>query len=555
MSPFQRSVPFRVAFVSPPVSGPGEYPLLLQNRQFKYTRSGSVRIYPLIPAHFVTNCHAAGFKTLFLDAAAENLSPMAFMKRLVDFSPGFMIIETKAPVLARHGAFLRHVRTLLPGTWTAVAGDHVTFDPGGSLALTSADFAVSGGDWDIYAPRLAAILAGIPKTQESAEPGPFAGLETRSSPGGPETCHSILPPGVLGRWPGHDGGPPDFTADLGALPWIRRDLTGWQRYGEAYLRRPVAYILSGRGCGGRGPGETGSCVFCVWQHTLWDRLARLRPPEDVAAEVAFLYRRFGVAEIFDDNDAGPCWDGAWLETFASRLGSLGVRGRVAFSCNARADSLDPGRVRLMKAAGFRLLKVGLESGSDRVMARLGKAESVETIVKGVKLAKDHGLRVLLTTMIGYPWEDSADVAKTLEVARELLNYKAGFGDSLQASVCMPYPGTPLWSEALRQGWFETDPGDLSALDMSGRVMRTTVDTTTWVRRLWRLHFDPRFMIRSLLTMRDPGDFGVAARGVYSLIGHLRDYAGRAAEVGESTGHRTSGSRCAAPAPWLNFGNP
>lgn len=536
------SKPFRTAFVSPAVSDTGEYPLLLQNRQFKFTRSGSVRIYPLIPAHFVTNCHHAGFDTLFLDAAAESLSPGDFLKRLVDFSPDFIVIETKAPVLARHGAFLRYLKTLLPQAWTAVAGDHVTFDPVGSLAATAADFAISGGDWDIYATRLALSLSGIPKTPGVLQTGPFP------STGGPSSdsetrMNSDLPPGVTGRWPGHFGGPPDLSTDLGTLPWIRREITGWRRYGEAYLRRPVAYMLSGRGCGGRGGGETGSCVFCVWQHTLWGRSARLRPPGEAADEVARLYRRYGVAEVFDDNEAGPCWDPDWLEAFASRLGTLGVRGKVAFSCNARADSLDLERVKIMRSAGFRLLKVGLESGSDRVLARLGKAETVEDISRGVRLAKDHGLRVLLTTMIGYPWEEASDVAKTLEVARNLLNYRAGFGDSLQASVCMPYPGTPLWTDSLKNGWLENDPADLAALDMSGRAMKTGIDTTCWVRRLWRLHLDPRFMIKSLLTMRDPGDFGIAARGVWSLLGHLRDYAGRGSDS-------PGGDRGESAAPWL-----
>lgn len=512
---------FRVAFVSPPLAGDGLRPLLLQNRQFKYTHSSKIRIYPLIPSYFITLCHHLGMEVLFLDSLAAELNASQFLKRLMDFRPHLIMMETKAPVLQRHGRFIEFIRPLFPGAAIAVSGDHVTFDPLGSLETTGADFVVAGGDWDYFGSLLARELQqivgqkGFPAYNPSNQNDRFSGLR--------------LPPGCYGRGDLTSGRPLqklEQIQNLSSLPWIRRELTNWRSYGEAYLMEPTAYILSGRGCGGRGPGDPGRCIFCVWQHTLWGCTARLRDPEDVAEEIAWLHRRHGVAEVFDDNEAGPCWSGEWLERFASRLSAKGVMGKVRYSCNARADSLVPDRLEIMRSAGFRLLKVGLESGSDRVLSRLGKAERVAEIIRGVKAAKDFGLNVLITSMVGYPWEKEADVKATLEVARGLLNYRTRFGDSLQASVVVPYPGTPLWRKSLDNGWLLHDPGDLEKLTMDEPALKSEIDTTLWVRRLWGLHLGWGFMLKSLVSLRSARELGVAFRGLGSLLGHLRDYGGK-----------------------------
>src|SRR4030067_3367116 len=109
-------------------------------------------------------------------------------------------------------------------------------------------------------------------------------------------------------------------------------------------------------------------------------------------------------------------------------------GKVILSSNSRADNLDDENCELMKKTGFRLMKVGLESGSNETLRRISKKESIEQIKAGVKNAKDHGLRVKLTTMTGFPWETEDDVRKTYGVAREPMFYHARFGECLPSNV-------------------------------------------------------------------------------------------------------------------------
>src|SRR5260370_38753411 len=118
-------------------------------------------------------------------------------------------------------------------------------------------------------------------------------------------------------------------------------------------------------------------------------------------------------------------------------------GKIGISMNARGDLVDTELARLMKKTGFRLLKIGIEAGDDASLAKLAKMEGVEKIKAGIRAVRDEGLVTLLTTMVGYPWETEDDVKKTYAVAKEMLLYKPKFGDCLQASVVVPYPGSPL----------------------------------------------------------------------------------------------------------------
>jgi radical SAM superfamily enzyme YgiQ (UPF0313 family) len=167
--------------------------------------------------------------------------------------------------------------------------------------------------------------------------------------------------------------------------------------------------------------------------------------------------------------------------------------------------------------------VGLESGNNGTLKRLNKQETIEEIIEGVKRAKDQGLIVMLTTMVGYPWESEEDPAQTYKVARELMLYKTHFGDALQASVIVPYPGTPLYKEALRNNWLLPEIGEYEKYDMSRPVLKSPSNSSKWCKKIWGIHSEPKFLWKSLISLRSVHDFKLAFRGIVSLLGHLRDF--------------------------------
>lgn len=496
----------KVAFLYPPSFRGDKIPLLGQNRQFKYTHSREIKIYPLVPAQAATLLKTKGHEVLWLDCINENISVADCWLRLADFKPDLIIIETKTPIIKEHWKWISISKQQLPTSKVVLVGDHVSFFPEESMKNSVVDYVVTGGDFDVSVAQLAEHLSGrgeMPKGVYYRVRNPKS--EVRSE-------NAI-----------QNSGKAELFKDLDALPFIDRDLTNWKTYGEAYLYRPCAYILTGRGCGREGKEVGGVCTFCIWQHAFWQKRARLRSAANVAEEIEMLIKKYGVYEVFDDNESGPVWSTQWMEEFLAEIEKRKIKGKFVISSNARAENLAEEKCALMKKIGFRLLKVGLESGNTETLKRIGKLESIEEITENIKRAKRYGFRILITMMVGYPWETEEHVKKTYETAKELMLYKTRFGDSLQASIIMPYPGTPLYRDAENNNWL-TDAGrDYEKMDMEHDVLKSPVDTAAWCKKIWDIHKHPLFLLKSLLTLRNPRDIALALRGVKSLLGHTKDY--------------------------------
>jgi len=491
----------KVAVLYPPFRKDGQYPLLGQNRQFKFSKSREVRIFPLVPAHLATDLKAAGHEVLWLDGINRRFTDDAFDREVKAFAPDLVFLETKAPVVRRHWAYVASLKRDLPGTKAVLMGDHVTCFPAESLENSEADYILTGGDYDFTGTAIAEHLAG-----RGAMPH---GVWFRDASGRPTST-----------------GPAHLESHLDRNPFIDRELTRFREYGEAYLLPGAAYILTGRGCGsgkGHGSAGVGVCTFCIWQHALWGRTARLRSPANVAAEMEEMHHRYGTREFFDDNESGPIYDVEWLQAFLGELKSRKLLGRFRISSNCRADIVTEESLDLMAACGWRLLKIGLESGNDATLKRLAKCEDVNLIRRGVRMAKDRGMRILMTIMFGYPWEGEEEARKTYEVARELLDYKTRTGDCLQASVVLPYPGSPLWHEAVRKGWLLVGETEYERYDMGHPILKAPVDGAEWCKRTWSLMRRFPYAARQVLTVRSLDEVNLLFRGLKSLLGHVRDY--------------------------------
>lgn len=483
----------RIAIIYPPIEKEGRLPTLGQNRQFKFTNTAESFPAPIIPAYAATMLKEDGHDIFWHDGIIERMSIDEYNKKLYSFSPDLIMLETKTPIILQHWAYVDELKKTLE-TKVVLVGDHVTWNPEESMLKSRTDYVITGGDYDFGMQNLCRHLS------EKKE----------------------LESGVWYRDNGRikNTGPPRLVEDLDALPVIDRDLTG-SGYHEAYLYRPTGYLMSGRGCGG-GLQGVGCCSFCIWQHALWRLKARLRSPSHVAEEIRQMVDRYHFTEVFDDNESGAVYNVKWLAEFKKELQSRKLIGEVMISSNARSDNFTDETCVLLKAMGYRLLKVGLESGSNETLRRLSKKETIDQIARGIMNAKDHGLRVKMTTMTGFPWESEGDVNKTYSIARKLMLYKTHFGDCLQSSVVIPYPGTPLYNESLANNWFVVNQTDYSQYDMSKPMLKCSYDPMWWCEKIWKIHSEPQFMMKSALSLRSVQDIKLAFIGARSLRGHVED---------------------------------
>jgi radical SAM superfamily enzyme YgiQ (UPF0313 family) len=482
----------KIAIAYPPLSSEKGVPLLGQNRQFQWFNRPTF-IYPVVPALAATQAKKAGHDVAWLDGIASEWTPDQFNEKLAAFNPDLMLLETKTPVIKRHWQIIKDLKAAFPKMMIVIVGDHVTAMPEETMANCPVDYILTGGDYDFLLVNLLAHLAS-----PSSVP---------------------LEPGIYGRLA--DGtvtntGTFKLDHDLRKLPWIDRELTQWKLYADKngnYSRIPGTYIMSGRDC------WHGKCTFCSWT-TLYPTF-RTRDAKEVVDEIEHLVKNYGVREIMDDTGCLPA--GGWLKTFCNELIARKLNKKVKIDCNMRFGALDEELCRLMKKAGFRLVLFGVESANQSTLDRLKKAVTLKQIEEGAKAASQAGLAVHVTVMFGYPWEGETEIANTVCFARHLL--RKAYAYTLQVTMVIPYPGTPLFKELEANNQLLTR--DWDDYDMRTQVMQSGVSEEcikTAIRDVYRGFLHPETIFRRLISMRNPiEDIKFFWRGFLSILGHLRDF--------------------------------
>lgn len=73
--------------------------------------------------------------------------------------------------------------------------------------------------------------------------------------------------------------------------------------------------------------------------------------------------------------------------------------------------------KLMAESGFFRLKIGVEAGSESVREHIGKTETEEEIKYTFNMCRNHGIKINLLIIVGYPTETRADFQKTMDMLK------------------------------------------------------------------------------------------------------------------------------------------
>lgn len=484
----------RVSIAYPPLESTKGVALLGQNRQFQWFNSPTY-IYPMVPAYAASYLKSKGFDVSWDDGIAEGKTYAEFLEYVKTSDIDVMMMETKAPVVKLHWEIVREFKKVRPEMIIVMVGDHVTAYPEETMKECPVDYILTGGNYDFLLENLCESLR---KHEGEAEP-------------------SELEPGIYYRKDGNICNTGKFTLahDLNELPMIDRDLTKWRLYSEKngnYGRLPGTYTMAARDCWYH------KCTFCSWT-TLYNEY-HMRKPEALLDEIGILIEKYGVREIMDDSGAFPV--GEWLHTFCQGMIDRGYNKKVVMDCNMRFSKLTFEEYKLMKKAGFRFVLFGLESANQETLDRINKGEKIETMIESCKMAQKAGLSVHVTIMFGYPWEGEKEIENTVALGRELL--KKGYAKTLQATVCIPYPGTPLYKECQENGWLQTE--DYSEYDMRRPIMKTPVGDDRLmeaVQSVYKVAFSPEFIARRIVGIRSWEDVKFIGRAAGKVFGHLMDF--------------------------------
>ena len=481
----------KVSVSYPPIPTDKGTPLLSQNRQFQYFNEPTY-IYPMVPASAATMLKIAGHEAIWDDAIAEQKPYDSWLKEVAHESPELIAIEAKAPVIKRYWKTISDIKAVSPQTKTVLCGDHVTAYPEESFQSSDVDYVITGGDFDFSLLSLANHLDG----KEDLEPGIWYRVDGKLRSTGKFTQRH----------------------NLSEAPFIDRDLTKWRLYSYHngnYKYTPGTYSMVGRDCWYRSGG---GCTFCSW--TIHYPAFNVRRPESYLDEVGTLIENYGVKEIFDDTGTFPV--GPWLKQFCEGMIERGYNEKVRIGCNMRFGALSFDEYKLMKKAGFRFILYGLESANQKTLDMLNKGVTEKQQIDTCKMASKAGLDPHLTIMFGYPWETKEEALRTVDTARFLL--KKGHAKTWQVTIVIPYPGTPLFQQAKDNGWLKTE--DWERYDMREPILKTPMsdqEVMEIVQGLYKVAFDPEFILRKMVGIRSIRDLRFMARGAKNIFGHIRDF--------------------------------
>jgi anaerobic magnesium-protoporphyrin IX monomethyl ester cyclase len=296
----------------------------------------------------------------------------------------------------------------------------------------------------------------------------------------------------------------ESLADWDSMPLPAYDLLGSLRpyFINTPHGSPFTTMYTSKGC-------PYSCIFCTVRNTP----VRKRSAESVLEELRYLKKKFNIKMVsfFDETFT---LDRPRVIAICDALKKEKLK--VIWYCNTRVNLVDSALLKLMYEAGCRGLSFGIESGSQEILDRARKGTTVKQAENAVKWAKEAGIKVLCSFIIGLPGEN-------LRTAEETINFvKRTLPTGAQFNVAVPYPGSDLYRIAINKGWIKKDI-DWRQMFQHESIMRTDrLDNESLNRarkKAYRaLYFNPKWWLQNTgHTLRHLEDLPLATRYSFKIM--------------------------------------
>lgn len=183
------------------------------------------------------------------------------------------------------------------------------------------------------------------------------------------------------------------------------------------------------------------CVFCdipMFNEGKW----RSRSAQHVVDEFKYLQAQgYGCVYFVDDHFL---LQPKRIQAICTGIQEAGIT--IQWGCEGRVDSVAQHLFPTMAKAHCRTIMFGVESGSQKVLDRLQKEQTLAEIDTAVTNAKQAGIEIVHGFfVVGSPEETVEDMRATFDFASKLPLDTFAFN-----RLCV-YRGTPLWQEYVKRG--------------------------------------------------------------------------------------------------------
>ncbi|MDR0492854.1 MAG: B12-binding domain-containing radical SAM protein [Nitrososphaerota archaeon] len=353
----------------------------------------------------------AGYEVQMLDNYLAN-KPLEEVKQTVMQTKPFMVgITCGSATFARCLQTAQAIKEATPDCVVVVGGWHASYLPQTLLEHAQIDYAILG-EGERAITQLANALSKGDKTQASTIPG----------------VASKTPNGI-------NINPPQFIEDMDEIPYPARHLLPLEQYDRTieFLEAKPADVMSiSRGC-------VFSCGFCETRK-LWGNISRSFSPKRVLGEIQDLQNRYGTKGIYFIND-----NFTLHKEKTKELCQLMIKEKLDLEwvCDTRTDLVDEELLEQMSKAGCKVIWFGVESGSPKILNRIGRNTTPKQVQTTFKLCKKHHIKTACSFMIGLPDETLADMEQSLKFAKKI------DPDYCQFNIFIAYPESKLYKELLQ----------------------------------------------------------------------------------------------------------
>ena len=374
----------RILFVYPPS------PVMNREDRCQQPTAQTIIVPPLAPVDMMSLSAIAkkrGYETLFKDYGLNNETVYDFVRDLREFKPDFLVLNVASTRLEEDLSILGQAEDLLDDIVVIVKGAVFNFNSYSIMQKhPEIDIALRG---DIE-PAFEEII-------QYWDMNEIEGITYQIDNKIVATKDRKLPD------------------NLDYLPIPDRDLVDNEKYIRPDTSRPQTIIRVAKGC-------PNNCIFCL-AAPLNGKKVRYRSVDLVIEEVKECIEKYNIKDFIFWSDLFTA-DKAWVKKLCKRI--LDENLKIHYFANTRADAVDLETMELMKASGCDLVSMGIESGSQEILDKIGKAITIEQVKEAVRLLNKAKIQIYAYYVIGLPWETKETIEKTYKLARELNTQFATF---------------------------------------------------------------------------------------------------------------------------------
>ncbi len=358
------------------------------------------------------------FPVEVIDGVALDMNREAFLERVLSLDPEIILFETTTPTIDHDLNLIQEIKEHTQAK-IILCGTHATIFAESLLKQSSDIDYIILGEYELGALGLMRSL------REKKPVGNMRGIACREGESivVGERCPLIDPLDKL-PFPARRLFPQNSAPDMNLY---------WDGFCQ---NRPAIQMHNSRGC-------PYGCYFCLWNQVMYDSgKYRLFSPARVVDEMEEVMDKYHAREIYFDDDDFTIKRSHVLDICREiRRRNL----KIKWSCMGDAINLDEEEISEMALSGCIGMKFGVESGSRKILERVGKPVNLERVEQISHWCARYGIKTHATFSLGLLGETRETIRQSLKFAKHL------DVDTIQVSICTPFPGTPFYDEVVREG--------------------------------------------------------------------------------------------------------